>query len=337
MSAEVRNGTIVTLMSVTLVNSSAARFCVLPGLMVPMLSLPGLAFAALITSCSDFSGESGLGHDQQVEERHRRGRGEVLEDVVGQRLEQRHGDGVVVAGHQHGVAVGRGGRDRLGGDDAAGAGPVLDHHLLLEPDRQLVGHDAHADVGDAAGAIGHDELDRAAGIVGLGAGRRGRWRRQREPMQQRRMQSVRSSQVSSLASSVGVGRALFHGIARPSSATACAVAALRSFGAVNRAMRTAHADGTDMILRSTRQFGWLLAAALCAAALPSLAQDTQATDKPVARAAAATIAARSKPTSAPAAPTRTKPRPIGNRSPTSGAGDSPSAATTSRSCSTTTC
>ena len=51
-------------------------------------------------------------------------------------------------------------------------------------------------------------------------------------------------------------------------------------------MRIAHADGTDMILGSTRQFGWLLATALCAAALPSLAQDMPDKDKPPARAAA---------------------------------------------------
>ena len=43
----------------------------------------------------------------------------------------------------------------------------------------------------------------------------------------------------------------------------------------------------DMILRSTRQFGWLLAAMLCATASPSLAQDLQEKDKPAARAAAA--------------------------------------------------
>jgi hypothetical protein len=40
-----------------------------------------------------------------------------------------------------------------------------------------------------------------------------------------------------------------------------------------------------MILRSTLQFAWLLAALLCAAALPSVAQDMQEKDKPAARAA----------------------------------------------------
>jgi len=41
-----------------------------------------------------------------------------------------------------------------------------------------------------------------------------------------------------------------------------------------------------MILYSTRQLGWLLAALLCAAALPSLAQDMQENSKPVGRGAA---------------------------------------------------
>ena len=41
-----------------------------------------------------------------------------------------------------------------------------------------------------------------------------------------------------------------------------------------------------MIVRSTRQFGWALAALLCATALPSLAQDMQEKDKPAARGAA---------------------------------------------------
>ena len=45
------------LISAVLVNSSAARFCVLPGLIVPMFSLPGLARAAAITSPTECSGE----------------------------------------------------------------------------------------------------------------------------------------------------------------------------------------------------------------------------------------------------------------------------------------
>ena len=57
MSGDVRNGTIVALMAVVLLNSSAARFCVLPGFVVAILRCPGCSRAKLMTSCNDFSGE----------------------------------------------------------------------------------------------------------------------------------------------------------------------------------------------------------------------------------------------------------------------------------------
>ena len=57
MSGEVRKVTTVALMPVVLSNNRAARFCVLPGTMVPILSLPGLACAALIRSPTVCSGD----------------------------------------------------------------------------------------------------------------------------------------------------------------------------------------------------------------------------------------------------------------------------------------
>ena len=57
MSGEVRKGTIVTAIAVTLLNSSAARFCVLPGFVVAMFRRPGLARAAVTISCTEVSGE----------------------------------------------------------------------------------------------------------------------------------------------------------------------------------------------------------------------------------------------------------------------------------------
>ena len=60
MSGEVRNGTIVILMSAVLLNNSAAKFWVLPGLMVATFNFPGFARAALTMSCTDFSGEPAL-------------------------------------------------------------------------------------------------------------------------------------------------------------------------------------------------------------------------------------------------------------------------------------
>jgi hypothetical protein len=230
-----------------------------------------------------FQRRVGVGHDQQIEERHRRGRGEVLEDVVGQRLEQRHRDGVVVAGHQDVVAVGRGGRDRLGGDDAGGAGPVLDHDILLQPDRQLFRHDAHADIGDAARAIGHDELDWTIGIVGLGAGRRGDSACRENRAKKRAASDHLKSPPRPRCGWAHCFTALAtvkHGLPR------CRTSVNRM---MKRAMRSRDAHGTDMILRPTQQFGWLLAAALCGLslsglALPSFAQGTVEKEKPAARA-----------------------------------------------------
>src|SRR4030081_546092 len=58
MSGDVRNGTMVTSMPAVVLNNAAARFWVLPGLMVPTFSLPGFWRAALMMSCTDLSGDS---------------------------------------------------------------------------------------------------------------------------------------------------------------------------------------------------------------------------------------------------------------------------------------
>ena len=52
---------------------------------------------------------------------------------------------------QERVAVGRGFRDHLGADIAAGSGPVLDKELLAEPLRQILADQARRDVGRPAG------------------------------------------------------------------------------------------------------------------------------------------------------------------------------------------
>ena len=122
------------------------------------------------------------GDDQHVEKCGSRNRVEVGEDVVGQRLEQRDGDGGVVAGHQQRVAVGRGGGAGQRGDDAGGTGAVFDDELLFQAIAQLLAENAHADVGDAAGGVGHDQGHRTVGIIGLssrGRGRRNNGRAQR--------------------------------------------------------------------------------------------------------------------------------------------------------------
>ena len=177
-SGVVRNVTIVTSMLAVDLNSTADRCWVLPGAMVPKLSLPGLRLAAATMSSAVLSGPVRLGGDQEIEPGQDRDRPEVFQHVIGHRLEQRLADRGAVAGQRQRVAVRRGGGAGLGGDDAAGAGPVVDHELLAEALLQLLGHQARGDVGDAARPVGHDDADRTVGIPGLRLRRNGRGHRQ---------------------------------------------------------------------------------------------------------------------------------------------------------------
>ena len=57
----------------------------------------------------------------------------------------------LVTDQQQRVAVGGSAHDRLGGDIAAGAGPVLDDEWLAKPLRQPLTHQARDNVWHAAG------------------------------------------------------------------------------------------------------------------------------------------------------------------------------------------
>jgi hypothetical protein len=65
------------------------------------------------------------------------------------------------ARHDEGVAVGSAPGDELRADVAAGARPVLHHHVLPEPASELVGRDAGERVGAAARGERRDDLHRA--------------------------------------------------------------------------------------------------------------------------------------------------------------------------------
>ena len=106
-------------------------------------------------------------HDQQqrrgIHHRHRREVGERVEGEPGIEVRAHHQCGVA---HQQGVAVGfRPGHD-LGADDAAGARPVVDHHLLPERCAEMLADQAGHDV-EHAGARRerHHDAERAVGIV----------------------------------------------------------------------------------------------------------------------------------------------------------------------------
>ena len=75
-----------------------------------------------------------------------------------------------IADHQC-VAVGARLHHVLHGDDAEGAGPVLDDHRLAEAFAHLVGEDTGDDIGRAARHVRHDDLDRFGRIFVLRLGK----------------------------------------------------------------------------------------------------------------------------------------------------------------------
>ena len=97
-----------------------------------------------------------------VDPRHRHEVAHQLERLVG---DERLVRGVGVRHREQRVTVGRGLGDRVAADDRARARPVLDHERLLERLRQVLGQNAGIDVGGAAGAERHHDLDRARRIV----------------------------------------------------------------------------------------------------------------------------------------------------------------------------
>ncbi len=112
-----------------------------------------------------------IGHDGGEEDRP-----EGLHGVVGQAREEARIGGVGARVEEDRVAIGLGGRHRIGADRAAGAAAVLDDEAAAGQGRELLEEDAADRVGAAAGRIGHDDAHRAGG-PGLGAGEA--WGRER--------------------------------------------------------------------------------------------------------------------------------------------------------------
>ena len=76
-------------------------------------------------------------------------------------LQQVRGHGLAgVGGQQQRGAIGRGARGQLGGDGVRRAGAVLDHDVLLQRRRELVGEHAGQDVGAAAGRCADHDAQR---------------------------------------------------------------------------------------------------------------------------------------------------------------------------------
>ncbi len=145
-------------------SSSAPRCCVLPTAMVPRLSLPGCARAALSRLGHRLVGRIRAGREHQLEIAERGDRGEVLHQVEGKLLVDRLADRGAVGDEAERIAVGRGGDHRARRGDAAGARHVLDHEALAELLAELVGGEPRGRVGDAAGSERQDHPHRPAGI-----------------------------------------------------------------------------------------------------------------------------------------------------------------------------
>jgi hypothetical protein len=115
------------------------------------------------------SGEFAPGREQQLVQRgQHRDMSEVAQHVDRPGLEQRHADRHSAAAEEERIAVGRCGEHGLGPDAAGAAGTVVDHELLAEPCRELLGKEPHAYVGEAARPIGQDDRHRPFRISGLG-------------------------------------------------------------------------------------------------------------------------------------------------------------------------
>ncbi len=71
------------------------------------------------------------------------------------------------------VAVGRGARDDIIAEDAAGARLIFDHHRLAELGLHRIRQDAGDDVGAAAGPERDDEMDRSLRKILRGRGNHG--------------------------------------------------------------------------------------------------------------------------------------------------------------------
>jgi hypothetical protein len=116
-------------------------------------------------------------HDQVREDDRDRHRRKVAHRVVGQVGDQVRRDRERADVREvHEVAVGRALRRHVGGDVAARAGLVVDHHLLAEARAERALHHARDRVGAAARGEADDEADRAAWIL---RERRGAGERQR--------------------------------------------------------------------------------------------------------------------------------------------------------------
>ena len=131
-----------------------------------------IEFAGLCARKRDEVGER-LGRHRRIDQRHalvpdrQPNAFEVLHRVPAGIAVERGIDQHRRARDQPGVAVRRAARRHGRADIAVGAGPVFHHDRHLPVAADLLGHGTRDDVDDAAGGVGHDDVDRPVRIVAL--------------------------------------------------------------------------------------------------------------------------------------------------------------------------
>src|SRR5215472_5753057 len=89
-----------------------------------------------------------------------RDRGYIADEIEIEFLVQRDVDCIRRSRQEERIAVRRRAHDRLGGDVAAGAWPVLNNELLTEPLREPLSYQTRDDVTRTAGAIADENAHR---------------------------------------------------------------------------------------------------------------------------------------------------------------------------------
>src|SRR5215472_2265654 len=89
-----------------------------------------------------------------------RDRGYIADEIEIEFLVQRDVNRIRRSGQEERIAVRRRAHDRLGGDVAASACPVLNNELLTEPLREPLSYQTRDDVARTAGAIADDQAHR---------------------------------------------------------------------------------------------------------------------------------------------------------------------------------
>lgn len=123
------------------------------------IELAGVGFGEGQQLGQGFEGRIGTGHQGDVEKSQGRNRCKIFDGVVRQAFEEAGADGAAVGHQQQGRAVGLRFGHQVTGDDATGAGFVLNDHRLPQNLGHFLRHGACRQVGNTARAKGDDDFE----------------------------------------------------------------------------------------------------------------------------------------------------------------------------------